>query len=94
MAPSCQEAGVFGVLPGIIGCTQGIEVLKLLLNVGDPLVGRLLIFDTLKMKIREMKIRKDPACPVCGENPTIKELIDYEGFCSLAGGDRPGAAAR
>ncbi len=94
MAPSCQEAGVFGVLPGIIGCTQGIEVLKLLLNVGDPLVGRLLIFDTLKMKIREMKIRKDPACPVCGENPTIKELIDYEGFCSLAGGDRPGAATR
>jgi molybdopterin/thiamine biosynthesis adenylyltransferase/rhodanese-related sulfurtransferase len=88
MAPSCQEAGVFGVLPGIIGCTQGIEVLKLLLNIGNPLIGRLLIFDTLKMKIREMKIRQDPDCPVCGKNPSIKELVDYEGFCRLAGGDR------
>ncbi len=88
MAPSCQEAGVFGVLPGIIGCTQGIEVLKLLLNIGQPLVGRLLVFDTLKMKIREMKIRQDPNCPVCGKEPSITELIDYEGFCRLAGGDR------
>ncbi|MCP5468474.1 MAG: molybdopterin-synthase adenylyltransferase MoeB [Deltaproteobacteria bacterium] len=88
MAPSCQEAGVFGVLPGIIGCTQGIEVLKILLEIGQPLVGRLLVFDTLKMKIREMKIRQDPNCPVCGQDPSIKELIDYEGFCRLAGGDR------
>ncbi len=87
MAPSCQEAGVFGVLPGIIGCIQGIEVLKLLLGKGDPLVNRLLIMDTLKMKVREMKVRRDPACPVCGDNPTIKELIDYEWFCSMAGGD-------
>ncbi|MCE9626007.1 MAG: molybdopterin-synthase adenylyltransferase MoeB [Deltaproteobacteria bacterium] len=87
MAPSCQEAGVFGVLPGIIGCIQAIEVLKLLLGKGDPLVGRLLIMDTLKMKVREMKVRRDPACPVCGDNPTIKELIDYEWFCSMAGGD-------
>jgi len=88
MAPSCQDAGVFGVLPGIIGCTQGIEVIKLILGIGKPLVGRLLVFDTLSMKIREMKIRRDPQCPVCGENPTIKELVDYEWFCSLAGGDR------
>ena len=87
MAPSCQEAGVFGVLPGIIGCIQGIEVLKLLLGKGDSLVGRLLIMDTLKMKVREMKVRRDPNCPVCGDNPTIKELIDYEWFCSMAGGD-------
>lgn len=87
MAPSCQEAGVFGVLPGIIGCIQGIEVLKLLLGKGDPLVNRLLIMDTLKMKVREMKVRRDPTCPVCGDNPTIKELIDYEWFCSMAGGD-------
>ena len=88
MAPSCQEAGVFGVLPGIIGCTQGIEVLKILLGIGKPLVGRLLVFDTLGMKIREMKIRQDPDCPVCGKDPSITELIDYEGFCRLAGGDR------
>jgi adenylyltransferase/sulfurtransferase len=88
MAPSCQEAGVFGVLPGIIGSLQGIEVIKLLLGKGDPLIGRLLIIDTLKMKVREMKVRRDPHCPVCGDNPTIKELIDYEWFCSMAGGDR------
>lgn len=88
MAPSCQEAGVFGVLPGIIGCTQGIEVIKLLLGLGHPLIGRLMIFDTLPMKIREMKVRRDPECPVCGETPTVTELIDYEGFCRLAGGDR------
>lgn len=87
MAPSCQEAGVFGVLPGIVGCIQGIEVLKLLIGKGDPLIGRLLIMDTLKMKVREMKVRRDPNCPVCGDNPTIKELIDYEWFCSMAGGD-------
>lgn len=87
MAPSCQEAGVFGVLPGIVGCIQAIEVLKLLLGKGEPLSNRLLIMDTLKMKIREMKVRRDPTCPVCGDNPTIKELIDYEWFCSMAGGD-------
>lgn len=88
MAPSCQEAGVFGVLPGIIGCLQGIEVIKLILGLGKPLVSRLLVIDTLSMKIREMKIRKDPECPVCSDKATIKELIDYEGFCRLAGGDR------
>ncbi len=88
MAPSCAEAGVFGVLPGIIGSIQGIEVIKLLLGKGEPLIGRLLIIDTLKMKVREMKVRRDPHCPVCGDNPTIKDLIDYDWFCSLAGGDR------
>jgi molybdopterin/thiamine biosynthesis adenylyltransferase/rhodanese-related sulfurtransferase len=88
MAPSCAEAGVLGVLPGIVGCFQGIEVIKLLLGLGKPLVGRLLVIDTLSMKIREMKVRRDPKCPVCSDHPTIKELIDYEGFCRLAGGDR------
>ena len=84
MAPSCQEAGVFGALPGIVGTAQAIEVIKLVLKKGEPLIGRLLVFDALKMKFRELKIRKDPACPVCGENPSIKELIDYEGFCALS----------
>ncbi|MFO1520177.1 MAG: molybdopterin-synthase adenylyltransferase MoeB [bacterium] len=87
MAPSCQEAGVFGALPGIVGTAQAVEVIKLVLGKGEPLVGRLLIFDALKMKFKELKIRKDKNCPVCGENPTIKELIDYEWFCSLSGGD-------
>jgi molybdopterin/thiamine biosynthesis adenylyltransferase/rhodanese-related sulfurtransferase len=87
MAPSCADAGVFGALPGIMGTAQAVEVIKLILGKGDPLIGRLLIFDALKMKFREMKIRKDKNCPVCGENPTIKELIDYEWFCSMSGGD-------
>ncbi len=87
MAPSCQEAGVFGALPGIVGTAQTVEVLKLLLNKGEPLVGRLLIFDALKMKFREMKIRRDKGCPLCGDHPTVKELIDYEWFCSMSGGD-------
>lgn len=87
MAPSCQEAGVFGALPGIVGTAQTIEVLKLLLGKGEPLIGRLLIFDALKMKFKEMKIRRDPACPVCGDKPSIKELIDYDWFCSMSGGD-------
>ncbi len=87
MAPSCQEAGVFGALPGIVGTAQTIEVLKLLLKKGEPLVGRLLIFDALKMKFKEMKIRRDQACPLCGDNPTVKDLIDYEWFCSMSGGD-------
>ncbi len=87
MAPSCQEAGVFGALPGIVGTAQTIEVLKILLGKGEALIGRLLIFDALKMKFKEMKTRRDPACPVCGDNPTLKELIDYEWFCSMSGGD-------
>ncbi len=84
MAPSCQDAGVLGVLPGIIGCIQAIEAIKVILGVGEPLVGRLLMYDALTQKFREMKVRRDPACPVCGDHPTIKELIDYEWFCSGA----------
>ncbi len=83
MAPSCQEAGVFGVLPGIIGSLQAVEVIKLILNIGEPMVGKLMLYDSLKQKFREMKIRQDKTCPLCGENPTVKELIDYEWFCSI-----------
>jgi sulfur-carrier protein adenylyltransferase/sulfurtransferase len=83
LVPSCAEGGVIGILPGIVGLIQANEVIKLILGIGDSLVGRLLIFDALKMKFREMKLRKDPACPICGENPTITELIDYEQFCGI-----------
>lgn len=82
MAPSCQEAGVFGVLPGIIGVMQAIEVIKLALGLGEPLMGRLVLYDALKENFRVMKIRRDKNCPVCGDSPSIKELIDYEWFCS------------
>ncbi len=82
MAPSCAEGGVFGVLPGIIGVIQAVETIKMVLGAGEPLVGRLLMYDALTEKFREMKIRRDPNCPVCGDKPTIKELIDYEWFCS------------
>ena len=84
--PSCAEAGVLGVLPGIIGCIQATETIKLILGIGEPLVGRLLLFDALAMEFREVRIRRDPRCPVCGDNPTIKELIDYEEFCGFPGG--------
>jgi sulfur-carrier protein adenylyltransferase/sulfurtransferase len=80
-APSCAEAGVLGVLPGIIGLVQATEALKLIVGEGDPLIGRLLLFDALKMKFREFKLRRDPECPVCGEHPTIFAPIDYERFC-------------
>ncbi len=79
--PNCAEAGVLGVLPGIIGTLQALEAIKLLIGIGDPLVGRLLHFDALKMKFREFNVRRDPACPVCGVNPSITEPIDYEQFC-------------
>ncbi|HTU63959.1 MAG TPA: molybdopterin-synthase adenylyltransferase MoeB [Polyangiales bacterium] len=82
LAPSCAEAGVLGVLPGIIGVIQATEAIKLILGQGDPLIGRLLTYDSLKMSFRTLKLRKDKECPVCGEHPTIKEYIDYEGFCS------------
>jgi rhodanese-related sulfurtransferase len=81
--PSCAEGGVLGVLPGLIGCIQATEILKLALGQGSPLIGRLLLFHALDMKFRELKLRRDPQCPVCGENPTIRELIDYEQFCGL-----------
>src|SRR5579859_7322265 len=81
--PSCAEGGVLGVLPGIIGLIQATEVLKLATGIGRSLVNRLLLFDALQMKSRELKLRRDPQCPVCGEHPSITELIDYEGFCGL-----------
>lgn len=83
MAPSCQEAGVLGVLPGLIGVIQALETIKLILGKGDSLVGKLICFNTLGMEINTLKLKADPACPMCGEKPTIKELIDYEEFCSL-----------
>lgn len=83
MVPSCAEGGVLGVLPGIIGVMQAIEAIKLIIGIGEPLLGRLVYFDALKMKYREFKLRRDPKCPVCGENPTIKELIDYDEFCGI-----------
>lgn len=83
MVPSCQEAGVLGVLPGIIGVIQATEVVKLILGKGKLLNGQLLLYDALDMDFRKVKIRRNPRCPVCGDNPTITELIDYEEFCSL-----------
>ncbi len=83
LVPSCAEGGVLGVLPGIVGSIQALEAIKLLLGKGETLVGRLLLFDALKMRFRELKLRKDPACPICGEQRTIHELIDYEAFCGI-----------
>ena len=85
LAPSCQEAGVLGILPGVIGLLQATEAIKLLLNRGEPLVGRLLTYDSMKMKFRELRLRRTPDCPVCGPKPTITSYIDYEGFCALPG---------
>jgi adenylyltransferase/sulfurtransferase len=83
LVPSCAEGGVLGVLPGIIGVIQATESIKLILGIGEPLIGRFMIYDALRMKFRELKLRKDPECPVCGENPTVTALIDYEQFCGL-----------
>ena len=83
LVPSCAEGGVLGVLPGIVGTLQAAETLKLLLGVGEPMIGRLLLLDALRMRFRELKLRKDPECPACGERPTIRELIDYERFCGV-----------
>ncbi len=82
--PSCAEGGVLGVLPGVVGTIQATEAVKLIIGQGDPLIGRLLLFDALKMKFKELKLRKDPKCPLCGSNKTITELIDYEFFCGVA----------
>ena len=84
MAPSCAEGGVLGVLPGIIGCIQATEILKLALDKGDSLIGRLLLFNALEMRFRELKLRRDPECPLCGAHPTLTELVDYEMFCGIA----------
>ena len=84
LSPSCQEAGVLGVLPGLVGCIQALETIKLILGAGYPLVGRLVHIETLSMEFRIMNLRRDPGCPMCGDNPTITELIDYEEFCGIA----------
>ena len=83
LVPSCAEGGVLGVLPGIVGCIQAAETIKLLLGTGEPLIGRLLLFDALSMRFRELRLRKNPQCVICGESPRIRALIDYEEFCGV-----------
>jgi adenylyltransferase/sulfurtransferase len=90
--PSCAEGGVFGVLPGIVGCIQAAEAIKVVTGVGEPLVGRLLLFDALGMDFQTVKLRWDPECPVCGKHPTVTELIDYDAFCGLPSGATPSEA--
>ena len=92
LVPSCAEGGVLGILPGLVGLIQATETIKLILGSGEPLIGRLLLVDALAMRFRELKLRKNPECPVCGENPTVKQLIDYEQFCGIRGEERPAAA--
>ena len=93
LVPSCAEGGVFGVLPGIIGVIQATETIKLVLGAGEPLIGRFLIYDALRMRFRELKLRKDADCPVCGTHPTVTKLIDYEQFCGVAPHQVAAAAA-
>ena len=83
LVPSCAEGGVLGVLPGVIGVIQATEAIKLITGIGEPLIGRFLIYDALRMRFRELKLRKDPDCPVCGTHPTVTKLIDYEQFCGI-----------
>ncbi len=89
MVPSCAEGGVLGVLPGIVGCLQANEAIKLILGIGNPLIGRLLLFNALKMQFRELKLQKDPNCPICGTHRTVTSLIDYEQFCGIRGEEAP-----
>jgi molybdopterin/thiamine biosynthesis adenylyltransferase/rhodanese-related sulfurtransferase len=89
LVPSCAEGGVLGVLPGIVGSIQAMETIKLILGTGEPLVGRLLLFDALAMRFRELKLRRNPDCPMCGEHRTITKLIDYEEFCGIRGEEAP-----
>src|SRR5208283_914339 len=89
LVPSCAEGGVLGVLPGIVGSIQAAETLKLIIGVGEPLVGRLLLFDALAMRFRELKLRKNPDCPLCGTHPTVTKLIDYVEFCGIRGEEAP-----
>jgi molybdopterin/thiamine biosynthesis adenylyltransferase/rhodanese-related sulfurtransferase/molybdopterin converting factor small subunit len=83
LVPSCAEGGVLGVLPGIIGSIQALETIKWIIGAGDSLIGRLVLFDALRLRFRELQLRKDPACPICGDTPSIHELIDYEAFCGI-----------
>ena len=87
LVPSCAEGGVLGILPGVIGTLQATETIKVLLGIGEPLIGRLLLYDALDMHFRELTLRKDPACPVCGDSPTITAPIDYEAFCGVPAHD-------
>jgi adenylyltransferase/sulfurtransferase len=87
--PSCAEGGVLGILPGLIGCIQATEAVKLILGKGEPLIGRLLLYDALQMTFQEFKVRRNPKCPMCGDHPTITRLIDYEQFCGLRGQEAP-----
>jgi adenylyltransferase/sulfurtransferase len=84
LVPSCAEGGVLGVLPGVIGTIQATEAIKLLTGIGEPLIGRLLLYDALAMRFRELKLRRNPDCPVCGDHPTVTELIDYQQFCGIS----------
>src|SRR6202521_2777298 len=83
LVPSCAEGGVLGILPGTIGLIQATETVKLILGIGEPLIGRLVLYDALAMRFRELKLRKNPECPVCGDNPTVTKLIDYQQFCGI-----------
>ncbi|HEY7992701.1 MAG TPA: molybdopterin-synthase adenylyltransferase MoeB [Candidatus Eremiobacteraceae bacterium] len=89
--PSCEEGGVFGVLPGLIGMIQATETIKRITGIGESLAGRLLVFDALEMRFRELRLRKDPECPVCGAHPSVTELIDYEAFCGVGAADAEGS---
>jgi molybdopterin/thiamine biosynthesis adenylyltransferase/rhodanese-related sulfurtransferase len=94
LVPSCAEGGVLGILPGLVGVMQATEAIKLILGAGEPLIGRLLLVDALSMKFRELKLRKNPDCPVCGKNRTITELIDYNQFCGIRGEEKPVGEAK
>jgi adenylyltransferase/sulfurtransferase len=91
--PSCAEGGVLGILPGLVGCIQATEAVKLILGKGSPLIGRLLLYDALQMSFQEFKVRRNPRCPMCGDKPTITELIDYDQFCGVRGQEAPVPAA-
>src|ERR1700687_4093221 len=93
LVPSCAEGGVLGILPGTIGLIQATETVKLILGIGEPLVGRLLLYDALAMRFRELKLRKNPECPVCGAHPTVTKLIDYQEFCGIRGEEAPATQA-
>jgi adenylyltransferase/sulfurtransferase len=89
LVPSCAEGGVLGILPGTIGLIQATEAVKLILGIGEPLVGRLLLYDALGMRFRELKLRRNPECPVCGDHPTLTKLIDYQQFCGVTPKETP-----
>jgi adenylyltransferase/sulfurtransferase len=91
--PSCAEGGVLGILPGLVGCIQATEAVKLILGKGRPLVGRLLLYDALEMRFQEFRVRRNPKCPACGDRPTVTQLIDYEQFCGIRGEEAPAPAS-